>query len=347
MSGLDRVSRPGVVLPVGIDPTGQAGPTRMQARGRRWRRVSRGRYVPVGVDGSRPEQRIVEAADVLPAYGAVTGWAALRWAGGFWFDGLTAGGTSEQPVALAVAHHDIRPQPGIEVSQEHLDRRDLTTLDGLPLTIAERSLLFEMRHARSDRDAVVAFGMAAYNDLVSSEELTCFLDRHRGWSGTPRTRRAMDLADENWWSPQEVRMHLTWRIDADLPKALSNHPVFDRVGRHIGTPDLLDPVAGVAGQYDGGLHLEGTQRLRDRAIEEAYRRVGLEYFTILGGDFGDRGRTVDRMLQTRSRARFAAESRREWTIELPPWWIPTFTVDQRRNLTTSDRERLLRYRRTA
>jgi hypothetical protein len=27
------------------------------------------------------EQRIVEAAAVLPAYGGVTGWAALRWLG--------------------------------------------------------------------------------------------------------------------------------------------------------------------------------------------------------------------------------------------------------------------------
>ena len=33
------------------------------------------------VDSDSVEQRIVEAAAVLPSYGGVTGWAALRWAG--------------------------------------------------------------------------------------------------------------------------------------------------------------------------------------------------------------------------------------------------------------------------
>ena len=40
------------------------------------------------------------------------------------------------------------------------------------------------------------------------------------------------------------------------PRPLCNVPVFDRFGQHIGTPDLLDPVAGVVGEYDGALHLE-------------------------------------------------------------------------------------------
>ena len=51
---------------------------------------------------------------------------------------------------------------------------------------------------------------------------------------------------------------------------------------------------------------------------------------------------VRRMLATRARARFAAESARAWTIEKPPWWIPTETVAQRRALTADQRERLFR-----
>ena len=50
-----------------------------------------------------PEQRIVEAAARLPAYGRVTGWAALRWMGGVWFDGLSEGGRVVRPVDLATA----------------------------------------------------------------------------------------------------------------------------------------------------------------------------------------------------------------------------------------------------
>jgi hypothetical protein len=38
------------------------------------------------------EQRIVEASYLLPADGAVTGWAVLRWLGGRWFEGGAADG---------------------------------------------------------------------------------------------------------------------------------------------------------------------------------------------------------------------------------------------------------------
>ena len=59
------VRRPGLVLPIQVDPCGLAGPTRMQVRGGAWRRTSRGMYVPSSVDGHLPEQRIIEAAAVL------------------------------------------------------------------------------------------------------------------------------------------------------------------------------------------------------------------------------------------------------------------------------------------
>jgi hypothetical protein len=330
---------------VPVDVGGRNGPTKAQARGPHWRRTSRGLYVPSCVDATSPEQRIIEAAAALPVIGGVTGWAGLRWAGGHWFGGVAGG--EVRPVPLAVGFHDIRPQAGIEVTQEHLDLREVTSLDGLPMTKVERSLGFEMRYAANLRDAAVAFCMAAYSDLVSIEEMNAFLARHRGWDGIRLARGAMTLAEENCWSPQEVRMLLAWLLDADLPKPLCNRPVFDRSGRHIGTPDLLDVEAGVVGEYDSALHLNGGQRRNDRDREEAFRGVGLEYFTILTGDLRDRVRTAERMRRARSRARFEAESRRAWTTELPHWWIPTFTVEQRRDLTPAETARVLGYRLTA
>ena len=67
----------GLVRPVRIDPTGQAGPTRAQSRSRRWRRVGHNAYVPVTAEAP-PEQRILDAVAHLPEHGAVSGWAALR-----------------------------------------------------------------------------------------------------------------------------------------------------------------------------------------------------------------------------------------------------------------------------
>ena len=301
--------------------------------------------MPSEVDGSSPEQRIVEAAAVLPAYGGVTGWAALRWWGGAWFDGLAGGGRSLLPVTLAVAACDIRPQPGIAVSEEGLDPEQLTSCDGLRVTTVSRSILFEMRYARDKREAAVFLSMAAYSDLISIREAKLCASDYRPWTGIPQAREATDLADENLWSPWEQRMLNIWLLDAGLVRPLCNVPVFDRYGRHVGTPDLLDPIAGVVGEFDGGLHLLGAQRRKDRTREEEFRKLGLEYFTMFSADEADRGRMADRMLQVRERARFAAEATRQWTTALPAWWIPTFTVEQRRNLDRGQRELLLRLRR--
>jgi hypothetical protein len=336
-------------MPVRRDPTGTSGPTAKQARGRGWRRTSRGLHLPAEVDGSNPEQRIVEAAAVLPAYGGVTGWASLRWQGGVWFDGWAPGGREALPVTLAVGDSTITSQAGIHVSEEAIPPGQLTVLDGMPITTAVHAVSFLMRHASNDREAGRQLAMAAYSDLVSIDEVAEYAGlRPRtglsSWFGIPRCRSGILLAEENCWSPPEFDMLLIWTLEAGFPRPLCNHPVFDRLGNHIGTPDLLDPEAGVVGEYDGALHLEGAQRRRDRAREEAFRRVGLECFTMVAGDSSNPNLMAARMHAARSRALWAAPAHRDWTIELPPWWVPTFTVEQRRNLDEGQRARLLKLR---
>ena len=106
--------RPGLVAPVRVDPTGTTGPTRGEARGPRWRTTSRGLVVPADVERS-PGQRIVEAAAVLRPGEAVTGWAALHWLGGTWFEGTTTSG--ELSAVPLVAQRHLIAQDGCSVSQ--------------------------------------------------------------------------------------------------------------------------------------------------------------------------------------------------------------------------------------
>ena len=336
--------RPHLIAPVPVDPTGVRGPTRAAARSERWRRTSHGRYVPAFVDGGLVEQRIVEAASVLPDYGGVTGWAQLRWAGGRWFDGVDSDGRTPRPVALAIASDDIRPQPGVVVSAEHLDENDLVEHDGLRTTTSVRSLLFELRFARTLAAAVVAIDMAAYSDLVSLCELAEFVSRHVGWPGIRRARLALAQADENSWSPRETLMRFIWECVAGLPRPLTNVPVFDRHGRHVGTPDILDVRAGVVGEYDGAVHLTRESRGRDLGREDAFRSVGLEYFTMLATDAGHQGALVARMEAARRRALWLAPDACRWTVDPPSWWVPTTTVEQRRALTPDQRRRWLAHR---
>lgn len=289
------------------------------------------------------DQRILEAAVVIPDFGGVTGWAGLRWQKARWFEGLRDG-LAERPVTLVTAGTHIRPQPGIAVSTERLSPSDLIIVDTVPCTSAVRSTWFEMRYAGSRRDAAVTLSMAAYSDLVSIDELAEYAHQHPGWNGAPLCRSAIPLAFENAWSPREVDIAIVWVVLADLPRPLLNQPLFDRSGRHIGTPDMVDPEAGVIVQYDGPDHLRLARRAKDVLDEERYRAHGLECVTVLGPHLHDRDALAARFLQARALARFEAESMRSWTSEPPEWWVPTHTVGLRRALTESDRKRLLRYR---
>ncbi|MGZ6744879.1 MAG: hypothetical protein ACXVD0_03140 [Nocardioides sp.] len=334
-------ARPGLVGPVRVDPSGVRGPTPRQARGPRWRRTSHGLYVPSEVDGSVPEQRIVEAAAALPAYGGVTGWAAMRWWGARWFDGMD--GDVMLPVELATMRHSARDQPGIAYTTERLTPRDLVTHDGLRVTSPARTVCFLMRYARSLWRAVQLFELAAFDDVVSAEEVWDYALEHPGWTGIPRCRQAMLLVDENVWSPMETWLRLVWQLVACLSRPRCNQPVFDRQGRHLGTPDLLDVELGIAGEYDGEVHLGAGHRRRDLAREEAYRDAGLECVVVTSADLVSLDGLVRRLHAARRRAA-RRTGERAWTIDPPAWWVPTQTVAQRRALDARQRAVWLRHR---
>jgi hypothetical protein len=340
-NGYWTLERDRLTMPVRVDPTGLKGPTRKRARGKSWRRTSHGLFVPAEVSDDDVEQRIVEAAAVVPEKGAITGWAALRWQGGAWFDGLADGGRARRPVTVVAPAKQVRSQPGIAVSEEFIRPGEIIFVDGMPLTVPERSVCFLMRYASSLREAVVALDMAAYHDLVSIDEVARHAATLGIWTGIPQCRAGIPLGDENAWSPQEVAFRVIWEVHAGLPHPLCNRPVFDLAGHLIGTPDLLDEEAGLVGEYDGRLHLAGEQRYRDRDREARYRDAGLEVVVALAGDVHQPERTADLIRQAYARARFEAVGRRRWTVEPPPWWTPTFTVAQRRALDPDLRTRLL------
>jgi hypothetical protein len=356
-AGMDvsGITRSGVVLPVRVDPTGVDGPKRREAAGPEWRRAGRGWFVPTYVDPETPDQRIAEAATRLPdrsdgVRAGVTGWAGLWWAGGRYFNGLAAGGRDLVPVPLAVDNRRrLKPQPGIELCEEFLAADDVVEVDGLPITVPARSVCRILRSTASLDRRVATLDMAAFDDLCSLEEVFDYAVSHL--AGRPHVSRiwsALPLATENSWSPREPVMRLAWCLDGDFPAPLVNVPIFDHAGNHLVTPDLLDPRAGVAGEYNGAVHDGLDPRRRDLDREELCRDLGLELVTMVSADDRDRARFLGRLGAAYRRAAERRGPRLDrWTLAQPAWWVDTSTVLRRRALTDAERAIWLRRQRRA
>jgi hypothetical protein len=308
-----------LVRPVGIDPSGITGPTKWHSRGPSWRRVGPGLFVPARVEATIVEQRILEQSTRIRGYGALTAWAALRWRGAAYFTGKDAVG-DPLPVPLAVGKACLRPDPAILVVRRQTPLIEWEVVHGVPSAIAARALFDEIIRVGSVRPAVVAIDMASAAGLVTVGQFWTFLQRHiRPRNGVVLARAATLLAVDSSWSPQESWMRLCWVLDAALPQPLCNVPVFDRQGNFLGIPDLLDPVAGVVGEYQGGVHdLPGRRRVDDTRAQR-FTDHGLGYFEVAAGQLGDI-RTAMRMRQARAEGRFLSPDQRAWTLEQPDWW---------------------------
>lgn len=320
---------PPLVTPVPRDPSGRHGPTPAQARGPYWRRTAHGLFVPRHVDGTVPEQRVAEAAALLGAVGAVTGWAALRLHGGNFFDGVDRDGRTPLPVPLCLgASSAHRTRSGVLLRRDRLDPDEIRFVHGIPVTAPERATFDAVRLARDVREAVVALDMAAAAEITSVERVRSYVDRRAGWKGVRRARRAIALADEASRSPNESRLRLIWQLDARFPRPLVNQPIWDRRGRLLGYADLLDPAAGVVGEYDGAEHRTALRHSADVDRESRMRDCGLELFRVTGPDLRDPDRVVDRMRAARARARWLPAPRRAWTMTAPEGEEAELSLDQ-------------------
>lgn len=319
----------GLVRPVPLDPSGRSGPTRGQARSRRWRQTSRGLYVPAGVDSSRPEQRILEQSVRLPAGGAVTGWAAMRLRGAGLVDGVDVDGSTTLPVPLALGpRRRLREHPDAVLLRDRLDPDEVTSVRGIPCTTAERAVFDAMRTATTLVEAVVAMDMAAAGEVTSLVRMGRYLETRERRRGVPQARTALRLASEHSWSPNETRMRMVWCLEAGLPAPLVNRHLFDLRGRRLGVPDLLDVESGLVGEFDGADHRAAPRHTADVGREDILRRHGLEVTRVTGSDLRAPGKVRTRILAARRRARWPPAEQRVWTTEPPSSWVSGPSLDQ-------------------
>ncbi|QBX54480.1 hypothetical protein EXE58_02680 [Nocardioides seonyuensis] len=310
----------GLIAPVGLDPAGRLGPTRNQARGPRWRQTSSGRYVPATADATAVHQRILEQGTRIRDWGAVTGWAGLRWRGARFFEGSTFPDGEELPVPLVIGSACLRPDARVSISSEQLAPRERELVDGIWVATAERALFDEVRRHGQHRQAVVDIEMAVAAGLLTMVQFRDYIAGRQAWTGVGLAREAAAVAGLGCRTPQEVRMALVWILDAGLPRPMCNAPVFDLEGHLLAIVDLLDVEAECVGEYQGADHKDGAHHRRDVAREQRLRDAGLECFEVVGGDLADRDLVVERMLAARQRSAFRPLAERRWTLEQPSWW---------------------------
>ena len=264
------------------------------------------------------EQRILEAAQRLPVGGAVSGWAALRLAGGGFFDGLEPDGSAPKPVRLVVPPpHNLRPQDLISVGRERLEPAEIVTLHGVLCTSPLRAAFDEARHSVNVREAVVVVDMALAAGLFRLEEYVVYARSRRNWPGAMQARAAGRLADERSLSPGETRMRLVWVLDARLPVPRCNWPIADLDGQRLGKPDLFSNELGVVGEYNGAEHRTRARQAQDVKREDGFLGVGLECFTVVGPDQFDIKLVLARIRATCERARTSRRTR-GWLIARDP-----------------------------
>jgi hypothetical protein len=178
---------------VAVDPAGLTGPTKAQASGPRWRRTSKGYYVPAHVSGDVPEQRILEQSMRLPPGGAVTGWAACRLLGAAFLDGLDPSGRTRLPVPLWVGDlTQLTADEHASVMRDDLVPDEQTTRAGIRCSRPLRAVFDAARRAPDVREAVVVIDMVAAAELISLRQLREYVAGRRRLRGVPKVRAALD-----------------------------------------------------------------------------------------------------------------------------------------------------------
>ncbi len=306
--------------PQSLAQLARVGVTRDRTRGSAWRRTSRGWFVPADTPTS-PTQRILEAMPVLPPGGALAGWAAAYVLGVDQLDGLDAATMDPLPVPVHLGRDVGRAaQSGVRVVRERLPAADRRSWHGLPVTTPLRTLFDGGRWAPDLVEAVVFLDVAAHAMELDLGDLEPWCAAGLRRPGILQLRAALRLADARSASPWESRLRMFYEREARLPRPLVNRPVFDLEENFLGIPDLLDPDAGLATEFDGQDHRGRRQHRSDNHREERLEGVNL---TVCRVDSLDMGEPVS--LQERLRARHAQGMRRDrgldrWTLVEPAWW---------------------------
>lgn len=297
------------------------GVTRDMTRGPHWRRTSRGYFTPTSAGDPTPTQRILDVTPLIPVTGALTSWAAAYVQGVDQLDGLDPGSMAPLPITINLGRDLGR------VSTERITyRRDLLSPEGrrachgLFVVTPLRTAFDGARYAPDLVEAVAFLDQVTHVLPVSMAALRSLLRPSGRWTGIEQFRRAVALTDPAAANAWESRLRMFAMLQAEMPRLLVNQPVFDLDERLLGIPDLLDPEAALALEFDGQDHRKRRQHQSDNLREEGLELTNLTVCRVDSLDLRQPAALRARLRARRAQALARDRSRDRWTLEQPDWW---------------------------
>ncbi|GEN79612.1 hypothetical protein AFE02nite_13460 [Actinotalea fermentans] len=312
-------------------------------RGPAFTRVRRGVYVPAGADPYSPDNRIAAVVAGLPVHAALGGWAAARilereaasdglevFDGGRWWAeaptqhstlgvvvprlGVAGSGGSAPILVCAARESRLAGRPDARIFRSPVADDDVLSLGDARMTAPVRTA-FDLARLLPIGRAVVALDRLVHLGVVAPTDLAEYAKGRRGWRGASRVHRVLRLVDGRSESPQESVLRLVW-VASGMPRPRANLVVRTASREFVARVDLVDEVAGVAGEYDGAWHSGGDRRSRDSRRHERLLALGVEVVRATSADLGSDARAAE--WQGRLRAAYRRARRRPharaWTV---------------------------------
>lgn len=205
--------------------------------------------------------------------------------------GLTAAGLHgskwlDDGLPIELVSSNARPPCGIRTHDWAIHPEELTRLDSMPVTTAQRTA-FDIGRRRPTRTTVARMDALMRATGIGCEEVAAVAARHRGARGLRQLESVLDLVDPGAQSPKESWLRLTL-IAAGFPRPRTQIPVRNSTGMttyylDMGWEDMM-----VAVEYDGDQHrTDRWQYTKDVRRLEELERMGWIVIRVLAEHTAD------------------------------------------------------------
>ncbi|MGW0161227.1 hypothetical protein ACWDUN_18155 [Mycobacterium sp. NPDC003323] len=186
-------------------------------------------------------------------------------------------------IPIEMLWRNTHPPKGLIVRNESWAADEVTTVSGVAVTTAARTIFDLGRHLERD-EAVVRIDALLARGRVSVDDVYPLIARHPNAPRVRRLQTALALADSGAESPRETLLRLAL-TDAGMRPERTQIPVADARGRIVARVDMGWESLKVAVQYDGYHHqTDRVTYVRDQKVNRALEALGWIVIRVIAED---------------------------------------------------------------